>query len=483
MNEHNEKNQDPNPDESEQRSISRREFSRLSAMVLGGGAASVVLAACAPTPAAPPTAAAVAAPAATAVPAVAPTVPAVVPTVAPTVVSREPLSIKVLTNWFTDPGFLKPIREVISKFHSSQTDIVIEEYGVPNAQYVDTVTAQMASGKVDADVIIMLSGIAPSLLKGGFLGEVNAIAAKAGVLDTLVFTSVPPYLRQGDKVYGLAPNLAQDGLIYNTEIFKKAGVTPPKTRDEFLALATSLTKRPSQFGFAVRHTLAEKSGFIRDMIPWLLGYDGAYAVGKKVTVNSAPMINVLTMWRNLYLAAFPQGVDAATYRRMMATGILGMNTDNNALPPTFYGIDAKSKEFVNSAPLPWDNHKGAKFSSFIAPVIGGGKDKEQAAATFLEFWFKPDIFKEWNWGIQSPPLIPEADTKEYLASIPYMAGFNTTVGVDSSEVYGDFFPYAAEFTTILITHASEVVVGTKTPEEAAAAAQAELEEMGGRVFK
>jgi ABC-type glycerol-3-phosphate transport system substrate-binding protein len=281
----------------------------------------------------------------------------------------------------------------------------------------------------------------------------------------------------------LAPNLAVDGLIYNSDIFAKAGITEmPKTQDEMYEMAKSLTKRPDQFGYAVRHTVAEKVGFIRDMIPWILGYDGAYAVGKTPTVNSEPMINVLTMWRNMYEAAFPQGAAAADYRRMMATGLLAMNTDNNAVVPTFYGLDEKSKEFVTSAPLPWTNHKGAAFSSYNGLVPSGDATKEQASAAFMEFWFTPENFKTWNWEILAPPMVPEANTKEYLDSLPWMAGFSTTVPVHNSVVYGEFFPFLDEFRTILIKHASEVVVGTISPEAGAAAAQTELEEMAKRVF-
>jgi ABC-type glycerol-3-phosphate transport system substrate-binding protein len=167
---------------------------------------------------------------------------------------------------------------------------------------------------------------------------------------------------------------------------------------------------------------------------------------------------------------------------MMATGLLAMNTDNNALIATFTGIDPASSEFVTSAPLPWANHKGAKFSNFAAPVVSGDTTKEQASATFLEFWFTPENFKEWNWAILSPPMIPEANTPEYIESLPWMGGFATTVPVDNSVPYGDFFPYQSEFTNILIQHASEVVVGTVTPEAAAEAAQKELEELGQRVF-
>jgi multiple sugar transport system substrate-binding protein len=271
--------------------------------------------------------------------------------------------------------------------------------------------------------------------------------------------------------------------MYNRDIFEKAGISElPKTQDEFLEVAKTLTQRPDQFGYAVRHTVAEKTGFIRDMIPWVLGYDGVYADGKTPMINSEPMINVLTMWRNFYQDAFPQGADAATYRRMMATGVLGMNTDNNALIGTFIGIEPKAKDYVSAAPLPWANHKGAQFSNHAALVKSGDTAKEQAATAFLEFWYTPENFKNWNWEILSVPMIPQAETKEYLDSLPWMQAFATTVPVHNSVPYGEFFPHQAEFTNILIQHASEVVVGTLSPEDAAAAAQTELEQLGERVF-
>lgn len=464
----------PDGDTQEKQVLSRRKFLRISAVGVLGAAASGVVAACAPTSLAVPTAApATAAAGAT----------AAAPVAAPTVLSGNAVTVKVMSNWWVDPGFQKQLRAVASKFQAAQNDIKIEEVGVSNAQFVDTLKAQEAAGKIDSDIIIMLPGTEPPLLAGGFIGPLNDIIAKTGIGNTKIAQIVPPFLRKGDQIYGLPANLAVDGLMYNMDILKKAGVsTTPKTQDDFLALAKSLTNRPNQFGYAVRHTVAEKTGFIRDMIPWVLGYDGAYAVGKTPTINAEPMINVLKKWRDFYVDAFPQGADAATYRRMMATGLLAMNTDNNALIPTFVGIEPKAKDYITSAPLPWANHKGAQFSNHVAVVNSGDTTKQQAANAFVEYWYTPANFKEWNWAILSVPMIPEADTKEYINSLPWMGGFATTVPVHNSIPYGDFFPYQAEFTNILIQHASEVVTGTVTPEAGAAAAQTELEDLGKRVF-
>jgi ABC-type glycerol-3-phosphate transport system substrate-binding protein len=275
-------------------------------------------------------------------------------------------------------------------------------------------------------------------------------------------------------------NTAQDGLIYNQDIL--AGATLPETQDEAYELAKSLTNRPDQFGWANRHTVPEKGGFFRDMIPWLLGYGGVYAEGQQPTVNTEPMINTLAHWRRMYLDCFPQGADAGTFRRMIAEGKVAMYTDNNALPPNFFNMNPESENFIRSAPLPWPNRRGASFPSYWMWAADSSPEKKEAAKTFLEFWASPDNFKEMTWARKDPPMIPQADTKEYMDSLPWMTGFATTEAIPWLFVMGGFGAHVEEFRTIVIEYASEAVVGTLSPEEAAKKAQTDLEVLADDLF-
>ena len=460
----------------DKRQLSRREFLRLSAAGAVGAAAGSLLSSCAPaaTPTPKP---------ATATP---------VPT--PTVVKREPVTIKMMSWWWVEKGSDQVMRDLVKKFQKEYPEISVEEISFPSNIYRDSLYTQMAAGKLDADIVHTHTDTAIPLKEGGFLAPLNDIVKKAGIWEYDAIRWVSPWLWSNRASFDVPPdeagdlflatfNMAVDGLIYNTDIFEKAGITEmPKTQDEAYELAKSLTDRPNQFGWANRHTVPEKSGFFRDMAPWILGYGGTYAEGQKPMLDTEPVVNTFAHWKRMYDDCFPQGSDAATFRRMIAEGLVAMYTDNNALPPNFFNMNQDSERFIRSAPLPWSNRKGCSFPSYWGWVADSPPERKEAARVFLEWWSTPDIFKEFTWARKDPPLIPQANTPEYMDSIPWMTGFTTTDAVPFPAILGDFKENIEEFRVIVVKHASEVVVGTLSPEEGARKAQEELEVLADSLF-
>jgi multiple sugar transport system substrate-binding protein len=448
-----------------ERQLSRRGFLQVSAAGVASVTAGSLLSGCAP----------------------------VAPGAAPAVVSSEPVTIKVMSWWWVEKGSDVALRNLVEKFEAAYPEIKVEEVSFPSNIYEDAQYSQMAAGKLDADVMHTLEGTGIKLIEGGFLEPLNDVGRNAGIWEYDAIKKIPPWFwsnratfddtpdDSGD-LYVLMFNTAQDGLIYNMDIIEQAGASLPETQDEAYELAKALTDRPNQFGWANRHTVPEKVGFFRDMIPWLLGYGGVYADGQQPTVNTEAMINTLAHWRRMYLDCFPQGSDAATFRRMIAEGKVALYTDNNALPPNFFNMNPDSESFIRSAALPWPNRKGASFPSYWAWPADSPPEKKEAARTFLEFWATPDNFKEMTWARKDPPMIPQANTPEYLESLPWMSGFATTDAVPWLFVMGGYQGHVEEFRTIVVEHASEVVVGTISPEEGAQRAQQELEVLADQLF-
>jgi len=216
------------------------------------------------------------------------------------------------------------------------------------------------------------------------------------------------------------------------------------------------------------------------MTVWLMGYDGTWAEGKTPTLDTEAVVNTFANHKRFYEDAFPQGATASDYRQMLADGKVAMNTDNNALPPVFFGLNPDAEKYINSAPLPWPNRKGAAFMSYS--TIYSGSEKKDAAKAFLEWFFDPENFVNFNQRSKDPPLIPQADTEEYRKSLPWMTGFFTTDGVPFPVPLGDYRDNQPEVQDIVARHASEMVVGAISPEDAARQAQKEMDELADTLF-
>lgn len=75
--------------------------------------------------------------------------------------------------------------------------------------------------------------------KAGKLLELTAILDELGIKDK--FTDLSNFIVDG-KIYGLPIGASSEGLFYNTEIFSKYGINPPKTLEELEAAAETLKK-------------------------------------------------------------------------------------------------------------------------------------------------------------------------------------------------------------------------------------------------
>lgn len=73
--------------------------------------------------------------------------------------------------------------------------------------------------------------------RAGKLLDVTPIIEELGIKDK--FTDFSTFVVDG-KVYGLPIGASSEGIFYNTEIFAKYGITPPKTLEELEAAAETL---------------------------------------------------------------------------------------------------------------------------------------------------------------------------------------------------------------------------------------------------
>jgi multiple sugar transport system substrate-binding protein len=153
--------------------------------------------------------------------------------------------------WYHVDNPENPMSALVEKFEAANPGITIEAENVPwNSYYDNLYTALVGGNAPDAGMVKLFAQ--PRLVEMGALeplGErIDAWAGKADLLDNLLTLNAGP---DGQSYY-LPIQYVVLYLYYRTDLFKAAGLEPPKTCEEFRADAKALTKAPDTYGFGLR---------------------------------------------------------------------------------------------------------------------------------------------------------------------------------------------------------------------------------------
>ncbi|MCB0139487.1 MAG: hypothetical protein KDE50_06205, partial [Caldilineaceae bacterium] len=128
-------------------------------------------------------------------------------------------------------------------------------------------------------------------------------------------------MRKDGHIYGLDMVTVAFGLLYNSQRYEEAGVTPASSPEEWIALSQTLTNRDEQkYGFFTNHLVSEAADFWFQLEVWCMPYDGVWAEGKTPLLTSDPILQGLSLFKQMYDVAMPQGTDGPTGQRLFGTG-------------------------------------------------------------------------------------------------------------------------------------------------------------------
>lgn len=383
-----------------------------------------------------------------------------------------------ITTWMgVEPGRKEAWESVIGKFNAQSTTSEVKLTGWPFAQYVNQVLTGLEAGTLTDDLIMSTPDLAVRLFKSGyFLPLTDAIKA-AGVTPN---PKIHAYVTdEAGACYGVSIVTVNFGLLYNSELFSKAGIKPPKTAKQLKTAAKKLTKKPNQYGFWHPNTMAEQGDFWFNMQNWVNMYDGVWAVGKTPKANSPQVVKAMQLWLDLYNTSIPKGINNAAATQLAANGRIAqgfwVSAAVNVLKSTNEAVYAK----LRSVPLPHKSHKAA---SRVHPISLNKLGKNKAAATeFLAWLFKPENMADLTMQcLDFIPPFPEMasvpEFKSYLKTLPWIDGFLTppSVPITPMDMMGDFITKSDEYGTIVLTNLQSAINKKKTVKQAMNQAQKEL---------
>jgi arabinogalactan oligomer / maltooligosaccharide transport system substrate-binding protein len=277
--------------------------------------------------------------------------------------SADPAAVKGTVTWWdtSDATNEAPnYQPIIKAFEAKYPNIKVNYVNVPFSDAKDKFKTAAQSGNGAPDVLRADVGWTPAFAQLGYLQPLDGTPALADDSDYMA----GPYASDhyNGKIYGVPQVTDTLSLIYNKDLFAKAGITtPPKTWDELKA-----------DGLAIKGKTGANGVFLNSgsyfFLPFLYGEGGDLVdvANKKITVNDAKAVKAVGVAQDLVSSgAAVTDVTKDAYNNMQTAF-----------------KDGKVAAVING---PWstaDDLKGTAFAKAdnlgIAPVPAGSSGKAGA---------------------------------------------------------------------------------------------------------
>ncbi|WP_373230048.1 ABC transporter substrate-binding protein [Cohnella sp.] len=350
--------------------------------------------------------------------------------------ASAPAEKKVIKYWTDDRHDQEYIKELITQFNSSNPDNIEVELTVLSENYNQSVDIAFSSNQAP-DVLRLKSANTALFYKKGYLAPLDdyLTGVNEGMKTKFSTGIIDDVNRFGGKLYSLPNTGLTLRLVYNKDLFEKAGITsPPVSLQEMVDDAKKITeagKKEGIYGFALNFK-NPKSAFDRSVreILSLSGHQGLGFDLKTGKFDFAPYAQVIEYYKQMYdegsILPGAETLDIDPLRAQFAAGKIGMYlcfstepgvykdqfpTDINwggALAPSIDGTQLGTSEIVSAGTWLGISEKSAN---------------KDAAWKFMAYMYGDEIqttYHEKGFGIA---IVPSIAAKAKNPDIKGMEGF------------------------------------------------------------
>jgi ABC-type glycerol-3-phosphate transport system substrate-binding protein len=398
---------------------------------------------------------------------------------APAVNTGARQTVRYLSWWFEEGNRGKTWLAFIQEFNESQSDIEVVAENIPFDAYTTKTIVAVQSGQLDGDILMATPELAPRLIRSELLMPLDDVLTRNNITD---LSSAHDAMRKDGQIYGLDMVTVAFGILYNSQRYEEAGITPATTPEEWVEVSAALTDRENQqYGLWANHLINEAADFWFQLQEWCMPYDGVWAREKTPLLTSEPILKGLSLFKQMYDVAFPQGADGATGQRLFTTGATAQGLFVSAAVGAFKPANPELYPLLRSAPIPWASNKS--IARIHPMMINKDSEVKEAALEFVTYMYQPDNYRRMVEGCEDVIFAqPSAARQEYLDSLHWLKpGYDGVSYVTPFDIVGDFVYNFQELGQIVITNFAEVLNAGKSVEEAMAKAQTEAEALAERI--
>lgn len=363
-----------------------------------------------------------------------------------------------LTYWTGDRHDAEFIKDVIDEYNQTNQDQIEVEL-VVTSEYDQALDIAFVSGQ-SPDIFRVKENTIQTFYKKDYMEPLDEYLTDEMKAK---FPEFPDFNLFDGKMYSLPNYGVTMRLIYNVELFEKAGIaSPPKTVQEMVDAAKKITevgKSEGAYGFALNfknpnsalgrsaRVIAEMSGYGG------FGYDfktGAFDFSgyKEIIEGFKQMMDDGSMLPGV------ESLDIDPLRAQFAEGKIGMYLSYSSEPGVYKNqFPAKMKWDAAPAPTITGNVEGA--SGFLGgqwlAISKQSKNKEKAFK-FLEYMYQDEVLKNYHEQGFGISMVPSVAASAKSPEIEGIEGFlptqidgiwplHPTVTVEGSNYSDEFFKY------------------------------------------
>lgn len=409
---------------------------------LGIGAATVTLAACAPTGTG---------------------------TAAPTATAGGTFTPTDFTfsSWsLTEEAAAPAIQSLLTKYEGKE-GISIGEVSFPYNEYFNQLMLQVRGGQFTGAAHIDVAWLA-SLAALGKLQDVSALTEGRGYTDSALEAA------QYDGIqYAFPWTIGAIGLVANSEILGKAGIDEfPTSIDGF---ESALKKLQGLGNGLIPYAASTKAAQLKDILIWMQTFGSPLVKNGKVTIGDDASVEAVTWYKSLYdQGLIAPDVDRFAARSLFAQGRTAMYDDapvgRGAVTKESPDPDLASKLVPYSRPVlkKGDTPRALVWGGAIAVVDGDGAE---TAADFGQ-WVTSDtetVLEDYE-ARGLPPVTEEALASEVVTSDEFGSLFSERITATATSNPFWVYPQYAQIETVIAERVQAVLIGAESPEAAMKAA-------------
>jgi multiple sugar transport system substrate-binding protein len=418
---------------------------------------------------------------------------------------------KVIQVWHTEPNpvTVGVMDEIIADFQAKNPDVRIEHEAVAWGDLDLKMQAALAAG-APPTLAHGQTYVERSLSAKGMLAPLNEVVESIGEDDIFEVVRRLNYNEDDGNYYGLAHAVGTDVLIFRKDFYREAGIdeAPPATWAEWLEQLKALTVDTTGDGRIDRYGLglAGPSFFINEDLYMWVGSNGGRLFDEqgRPTFTEPEVIETLEFWKELHDCCLPPDWLSHSYLDTfahLATGqvasILGWGRGTGYFEQYAPDVvEAGDIGIHDAKPAGPSGEPGYYVTQFDCEPWMLFKDAAhpEVAIEFLKFFYEHDNYLKYVHSVPThllPITRSMSEDPEYLAHPDFekwdywlQAQLKIIAEDDPKPLlmtrWEDLkLPFLAEIagSGILADMVTDVVQGTRTPEEAAERAQERAEQL------
>ncbi|MEO1398209.1 MAG: extracellular solute-binding protein [Pseudomonadota bacterium] len=321
-----------------------------------------------------------------------------------------------ITWWHAMGGQLgETVNQIAEDFNASQSDYKITP--VFKGSYEETLTAGIAAFR---------AGEQPNVIQVFDAGAATVIGAKGATIpvqDLLAANDVPFdindyiagvryfYADSDGKMIGMPFNSSTPIMYYNTEALEKAGVTPPKTWEEFATVTAPALKEAGYIPLSQSHLpwIFTENFMSRHNLPFATNNNGYDGVDTEILVNNDAIkahFTALTEWKEAGMFEW-YGTGWGDNAKPFEDGDVAMWLGSSG---SFGGLLKKVEFDFSATMLPyWEAVTAEPTQTFIGGAalfaMAGKSDAEnKATAEFFRYLTAADTQYFWHQATGYVPI-------------------------------------------------------------------------------